>query len=178
PKNLESFVDKDTPYSEKVAYANSATKTAMTVYGTYKVGQGIYNKVTQVNTAGTLKTYGNNNLSNANLYRNSPYSGQKTYLVDYNKIINQYNWGNPETLYRHYKEHGKDFNSTNPEDYALQAKEFYLDKSSYQVKTGRDGITRIYDKNTNTFGSYNLDTTTKTFFRPTRKNYWDNQGRK
>ncbi|MCI8545562.1 MAG: RHS repeat-associated core domain-containing protein, partial [Bacilli bacterium] len=76
PKNLESFVDKDTPYSEKVAYANSATKTAMTVYGTYKVGQGIYNKVTQVNTAGTLKTYGNTNLSNTALYRNSPYSGQ------------------------------------------------------------------------------------------------------
>ena len=175
PKNLESFVDKDTPYSEKVAYANSATKTAMTVYGTYKVGQGIYNKVTQVNTAGTLKTYGNNNLSNTTLYRNSPYSGQKTYLVDYNKIINQYNWGNPETLYDHFDRHGKKLDTTTPEQYADSARKLYDERYKYEVKQDVNGIVRVYDYDSKLLGSYNIDGTTRTFLKARSHNYWYNQ---
>ena len=43
--NMRRFLDKDTPYWEKFNYANNATKTAITMYGGYKVINGVYNNV-------------------------------------------------------------------------------------------------------------------------------------
>lgn len=49
-------------------------------------------------------------------------------------------------------------------------------RSNYQVKVDSKGVTRVYDSSTNTFGSYNPDGTTKTFFKPTGGQSWfDNQ---
>lgn len=75
----------------------------------------------------------------------------------------QATWGNPDTLERHFNQHGKDFNSKNINDYTNKVNKFYKNQNNYQIKVGKDGITRIYDPNTNTFGSYNPDGTTKTF---------------
>lgn len=49
-------------------------------------------------------------------------------------------------------------------------------RSNYQVKVDSNGVTMVYDSSTNTFGSYNPDGTTKTFFKPTGgQSYFDNQ---
>ena len=37
------------------------------------------------------------------------------------------------------------------------------------------GNIRIYDSDTNTFGSYNADATTRTFMKPTREDYFNDQ---
>jgi len=85
-------------------------------------------------------------------------------------------WGNPDTLQDHYDRHGSDFGSSDPQDYAKSANEFYNDRGNHQVKVDQNGTTRVYDPNTNTFGSYNADGTTRTFFKPTDfQAYFDRQ---
>lgn len=87
----------------------------------------------------------------------------------------QSTWGIPATLDDHFYRHGKDFNSKNINDYTNKANKFYKNQNKYENFVGIDGNTRVYDSNTNTFGSYNPDGTTKTFMKPTSKNYWQNQ---
>lgn len=38
-----------------------------------------------------------------------------------------------------------------------------------------DDVTRVHDSETNIFGSYNKNGTTKTFFKPEAPNYFDGQ---
>lgn len=139
------------------------------------MGQGIYNKVTQPNIAGTIKTYGNNSLLNTTLYKNNPYSGQQTYLVDYSKIINEYKWGNPDTLYDHYDRHGEKLNTSTSEEYAKGARKLYDERYKYEIKQDTNGIIRVYDYNNRYLGSYNPDGTTRTFLQTRNHNYWYNQ---
>ena len=91
----------------------------------------------------------------------------------------QSSWGNSQTLQDHFDRHGADFGATSPADYAAQAHAFYLasktDKN-IQVKVDQTGVIRIYDARTNSFGSYNANGTTKTFFKPAGgQAYFDNQ---
>ena len=46
-----------------------------------------------------------------------------------------------------------------------------------KLEVQKDGseIVRMYDPSTNTFGSYNGDGTTRTFFKPTSTTYWGRQ---
>jgi len=86
------------------------------------------------------------------------------------------NWGNEDTLQDHFDRHGSDFDSKTPQEYAQQANKFYKNRSQYQVKVDKNGVTRVYDPKTNTFGSYNADGSTKTFYKPTGgQNYFNNQ---
>ena len=75
-------------------------------------------------------------------------------------------WGNPRTLQDHFDRHGADFQAADPADYARQAHAFYAARAQYQVKTDLDGSLRVYDAQTNAFGAYNPDGTTKTYFKP------------
>ncbi|MDE6102971.1 MAG: hypothetical protein K2F60_00405, partial [Oscillospiraceae bacterium] len=84
-------------------------------------------------------------------------------------------WGNIETLDDHFKRHGKDFNAINAADYAQMANDFYENRYHYMVKVDNNGTIRVYDPSTNTFGAYNSDGTSKTFFKPKSKNYFNNQ---
>jgi RHS repeat-associated protein len=86
-----------------------------------------------------------------------------------------FKWGNSKTLTDHFNRHGKDFKVKNAQDYAKKANDFFKNRSKYQVKVDSDRIIRVYDPKTNTFGSYNSNGTTKTFYKPTPKNYWKNQ---
>ncbi len=44
------------------------------------------------------------------------------------------------------------------------------------TKIDSDGVIRVYDPNTNTFGAYNHDGTTRTFVRPSSgASYWAKQ---
>ena len=92
------------------------------------------------------------------------------------RVANNY-WEKPETLARHYAEHGEGVGATSEEEYTRMAHEFYLNKKQYQVKVDKEGITRVYDAARNLFGSYNPDGTTRTYFAPTGgQAYFDNQG--
>jgi pyocin large subunit-like protein len=86
-------------------------------------------------------------------------------------------WGEPGALDEHYVKHADDFGASDVEDYAAQAHEFFVRSrdEGYLRKTDQYGVVRIYDPATNTFGSYNSDGTTRTFFKPTSPSYWDRQ---
>lgn len=87
-------------------------------------------------------------------------------------------WGNPKTLARHFRDHGADFAAKNPHDYAAQAASFFQ-RSQVQrlpTKIDADGVIRVYDPKTNTFGAFNPNGTTRTFFKPSRRAaYWNDQ---
>lgn len=87
-----------------------------------------------------------------------------------------YHWAHKDTLDDHFKRHGGDFSAGDAEDYARMANEFYLSRDSFEVKIGEDGISRVYDPKTNTFGAYNKNGSTRTFFKPSDgQAYFDRQ---
>ena len=81
------------------------------------------------------------------------------------RAANNY-WEKPETLARHYAEHGEGVGATSKEKYADMAHELYLNKGLCQASVDEEGITRVYDAARNPFGSYNPDGTTGTLFAP------------
>jgi hypothetical protein len=95
-------------------------------------------------------------------------------------------WRDPATLVEHFARHGPDFGSVSEDDYARQACAFLQRSQALGLPTKIDskGIIRIYDPNTNTFGAFNSDGTTRTFFRPdpnihhlgSNWDYWLSQG--
>ncbi len=87
-------------------------------------------------------------------------------------------WGSARTLSRHFKDHGADFGVGSAEEYAELASDFLASsrKTGRVTKIGNDGVIRVYDPSTNTFGAYNPDGTTRTFFKPKRgEAYWHDQ---
>ena len=85
-------------------------------------------------------------------------------------------WGNLNTLEDHFVRHGPALLSESAEHYARQARVFYLAREGYQVKTDTDGTIRVFDAETNTFGAYNADGSTRTFFKPSAgQAYFDRQ---
>ncbi len=86
-------------------------------------------------------------------------------------------WGDKKTLDKHVKDHGKDFGVNSADQYTKRANDFYKRGQAEKLPTVIDkhGVTRMYDPKTNTFGSYNPDGSTRTFYKPTSKNYFDNQ---
>ncbi|GGF98322.1 hypothetical protein GCM10007304_10400 [Rhodococcoides trifolii] len=84
-------------------------------------------------------------------------------------------WGDPGSLDDHFARHGNDFGATSADDYARMATEFF-ERKDLPTKVTPDGTVRIYDPSTNTFGAYNADGTTKTFFTPgSGADYWERQ---
>ncbi|RHX77410.1 hypothetical protein DLM77_21260 [Leptospira yasudae] len=86
-----------------------------------------------------------------------------------NTILNATtNWADLAKLLDHVQRHGADFGTTSPFEYAQKATDFLKNAKAngYEVRIGGDGITRVYDPQTNTLGSYNLDGTTRTFYKP------------
>jgi hypothetical protein len=77
-------------------------------------------------------------------------------------------WGNPSSLARHFRDHGADFGATSAEAYAQQASQFLQQSQArgLPTKIGPDGVIRVYDPTTNTFGAYNPNGTTRTFYGP------------
>lgn len=92
-------------------------------------------------------------------------------------------WGKPGTLNDHYNRHGKDFGATSPADYVQKSQSFYEQRSQHLQKVDSAGTTRVYEPKTNTFGSYNINGTTRTFYKPnpaehkerTNMDYWAKQ---
>lgn len=87
-------------------------------------------------------------------------------------------WGRSETLVKHFADHGKDFGARTPEKYANMASDFLkkAQKDRMPTKINSDGVIRVYDAKSNTFGSYNPDGTTRTFYKPSQgQKYWERQ---
>jgi uncharacterized protein YukE len=95
------------------------------------------------------------------------------------EIVERY-WGDPKTLDNHFERHGPDFGAASPTDYVKQAADFLERglKEKFPTKIDKDGIIRIYDPETDTFGCYNPDGTIKTIFKPGKNGfrYFENQG--
>lgn len=92
-------------------------------------------------------------------------------------IKNATHWGNPKTLERHFRDHGADFGASSADDYARQASDFFRRSQIERLPTkiDKDGVIRVWDPKTNSFGSFNPDGTTKTFFKPTSPTYFERQ---
>jgi hypothetical protein len=84
-------------------------------------------------------------------------------------------WELLNTLTDHFDRHGADFAAKTEEEYAKMAHEFFLNRNKFLVKIDTDGTIRVYDEKTDTFGSYNADGYTKTFFKPNSPGYWERQ---
>jgi uncharacterized protein YukE len=85
------------------------------------------------------------------------------------KLRTSDSWGAPRKLNSHVKRHGADFGITSADDYAEAASAFLQRGLCDGLPTKiseRDGAIRIYDSQTNTFGSYNADGTTRTYYKP------------
>jgi RHS repeat-associated protein len=107
----------------------------------------------------------------------STYSGTKAFRGEVKEPETPNTWGNPDSLADHFERHGKDFGAKTPEDYAAQASKLLqrAQKEGLPTKIDPKGTIRVYDPATNTFGAFNPDGTTKTFFKPTSPGYWDSQ---
>ncbi|WP_217699385.1 hypothetical protein, partial [Leptospira alexanderi] len=77
-------------------------------------------------------------------------------------------WKSPQLLEKHFEDHKADFGVSSPAEYAQKATNFLktAKANGYEVKVDPRGITRVYDPQTNTFGAYNPDGSTATFFKP------------
>ncbi len=76
----------------------------------------------------------------------------------------QEHWARPETLNDHFSRHGPDFGASNADDYVQKSQQFRsdaLNNPKTALRVEKDGTYRIYDRATNTFGSYNPDGSTK-----------------
>ncbi len=86
-------------------------------------------------------------------------------------------WSHPETVQDHFRRHGADFHARDAEEYAAKAWRFRQQAaaSGFLVKKDKKGVLRIYDPASDTFGAYNPDGATRTFFKPGKKGYFDHQ---
>jgi hypothetical protein len=86
-------------------------------------------------------------------------------------------WGNSSTLARHFRDHAADFGSATIDDYVDEASGFFQRglQTGLPTKIDADGIIRIYDPATNTFGAFNPSGTIRTFFKPSSSTYWSTQ---
>jgi hypothetical protein len=86
-------------------------------------------------------------------------------------------WGNVASLRDHFERHGADFTAKDADDYARQAWEF-LQRARAEglpAKVDEDGVIRVFDPKSRAFAAYNRDGTTKTFFKPNSRDYFERQ---
>jgi hypothetical protein len=86
-------------------------------------------------------------------------------------------WGDLPSLSDHFARHGRDFKAKNADDYARMAWEFRqrAKAGGLLIKVDSEGVERIYDPKSGAFGAYNRNGTTKTFFKPNSRDYFDRQ---
>jgi pyocin large subunit-like protein len=77
----------------------------------------------------------------------------------------------------HFDRHGRDFRAASAEDYAAQAWLFLVRACAegLPAKQDSDGVVRVFDPGSGAFGAYNRDGTTKTYFKPGRRGYFEDQ---
>ena len=84
-------------------------------------------------------------------------------------------WRSAEIFEDHYQRHTASFGKISKRQYTQKAFNFLEEaqKGKYPMKVNTNGLIRVYDKTTNTFGSYNPNGTIKTLFKPKdQESYW------
>ena len=85
-------------------------------------------------------------------------------------------WGYMASLQDHYDRHGADFGASSPDDYAAQAWRFREQGVARKLPMKLDeGTVRMMDLRTRAFAAFNMNGTTKTYFRPRDASYWERQ---
>lgn len=86
-------------------------------------------------------------------------------------------WANWASLPDHFARHGADFHAKDAEDYARMSWEFLqrAKADGLPAKVDEDDVLRVYDPKSGAFASYNRDGTTKTFFKPGSRDYFERQ---
>lgn len=86
-------------------------------------------------------------------------------------------WFHPETVHEQFRRHGADFHARDAEDYAEKAWQFRRQAATagFLAKKDAKGVLRIYDPTSDTYGAYNPDGTTRTFFKPGKAGYFEHQ---
>ncbi len=86
-------------------------------------------------------------------------------------------WANVDSLPDHFARHGADFAAKDADDYARMAWEFRERAKGEHLPTKVDeaGVLRVFDPKTGAFAAYNRDGTTKTFFKPGGRGYFERQ---
>jgi pyocin large subunit-like protein len=86
-------------------------------------------------------------------------------------------WGDPASLPDHFTRHGGDFGARNAEEYEQMAAELLqrAEADGLPAKIDDSGVLRVFDPRTGAFGAYNRDGTTKTFFKPGSRGYFERQ---
>jgi hypothetical protein len=86
-------------------------------------------------------------------------------------------WGNAASLPDHFARHGADFGARNPDEYARMSWEF-LERAKAEglpAKADDDGVLRVFDAKTGSFAAYNRSGSTRTFFKPHSRDYFERQ---
>ena len=86
-------------------------------------------------------------------------------------------WANWASLPDHFARHGGDFQAKDADDYARMSWELLQRAkiAGLPAKIGGEGVLRVFDPASGAFASYNRDGTTKTFFKPGGRDYFDRQ---
>lgn len=86
-------------------------------------------------------------------------------------------WGSLASLPDHFARHGRDFGAATADAYAAMAWQFRerARAQSLPMKRDDDGVVRMFDPQTRSFAAYNRDGTTKTFFKPQSRDYFERQ---
>ena len=86
-------------------------------------------------------------------------------------------WANWPSLPDHFARHGADFHAQDQDDYARMSWEFLqrAKADGLPAKIDEDRVLRVFDPKSGTFASYNHDGTTKTFFKPGGRDYFERQ---
>jgi len=86
-------------------------------------------------------------------------------------------WGKAETLADHFARHGADVGAKTADEYANIASRFLQESQAAKLPTKIDsqGVIRVFDPKTGTFGSFNPNGTTRTLFNPNSATYFDRQ---
>jgi hypothetical protein len=86
-------------------------------------------------------------------------------------------WANWASLPDHFARHGADFHAKDADEYARLSWEF-LQRAKAEglpAKADAEEVLRVYDPKSGAFASYNRDGTTKTFFKPGSRDYFERQ---
>ena len=77
----------------------------------------------------------------------------------------------------HFDRHGRDFRAASAEAYAAQAWLFLVRACAdgLPAKQDSEGVVRVFDPHSGAFAAYNRDGTTKTYFKPGRRGYFEDQ---
>jgi pyocin large subunit-like protein len=86
-------------------------------------------------------------------------------------------WGHLSSLPDHFERYGSDFKAKDPDDYARMAWEFQQPAKGegLLIKLDSGGVTRIYDPKSGALDAHNRNGTSKTFFKPNSRDYFECQ---